>query len=129
MYDKIARRLLPIHQVLLIPVGLLLIYELVTFGQEIRLSQQRRQELQQIEQKITLAQQDQARLDQLHSYAQSDAAAEEWARENGMAMTGEVPVILLAPSVEPTQQSNQEPPSTGPDMPRDQWWDLLFGLH
>jgi hypothetical protein len=129
MHDRITHRLLPIHQVLLIPAGLLLLYELVTFGQQIRLSQQRRQELEHLEQKITLTQQEQVRLQELRDYAQSDKAAEEWARENGMAKPGEVPVILVAPTADPTLKSEQEPPSTLPQGPRDTWWDLFFGTH
>ncbi len=134
MHDRIVRRLLPVHQLILIPIGLLLIYELVTFGQQVRLSQQRRQELQNLEQKITLTQQEQARLQQLYDYARSDAAAEEWARKNGMAKASEVPVIVIAPSADPALKPEQEPVSPAAIRAedaetRDTWWDLFFGTH
>jgi cell division protein FtsB len=127
MTNKIARKTLPISQVLLILAGLLVLYMLLGFGRLIRVYQQQRQDLQQTEQKLLLAQQEQAQLEKMLRYAQSDAAAEEWARNNGLAKSGEVPVVVIAPSAGPSVPTNRNLEGANPGSPRDVWWDLFFG--
>jgi cell division protein FtsB len=127
MTNKIARKTLPISQALLILAGLLVLYMLLGFGRLVRVYQQQRQELQQIEQEILLAQQEQIELEQIRQYAQSDAAAEEWARAYGLAKSGEVPVVVIAPPAGPSVPTNRNLEGTNPGAPRDVWWDLFFG--
>jgi cell division protein FtsB len=127
MTNKITRKTLPISQVLLILAGLLVLYMLLGFGRLIRVYQQQRQELQQLDQKIVLAQQEQAELEKTLKYAQSDAATDGWARSNGLAKPGEVPVVVIAPPAGPSLPMNENLEGTNPGSPRDAWWDLFFG--
>jgi cell division protein FtsB len=127
MTNKVTRKTLPVSQALLILVGLFVLYMLLSFGRLVQVYQQQRHELQQTEQEILLAQQEQARLEEIRQYAQSDAAAEEWARSNGLAKSDEVPVVVIAPPARPSTPSNNNLEGANPSAPRDVWWDLFFG--
>ncbi len=62
------------------------------------------------------------------AYATSDQAVEQYAYENGMVRTGEIPVQLV-PAGTPTPTSIPLP--TQPPPPRLEnwqiWWELFFG--
>ena len=128
MTERLARRIPSIGQILLILMGIILLYSLADFGRQIGVLQQQRRELRRVDQKISVAQQEQATLEKDLAYVQSDAAAEEWARGNGLAKEGEVPVVVIAPAGEATQP-RQERPAQGltPDAYRETWWELFFG--
>jgi hypothetical protein len=113
-------------QVILILMATVLLYLVVNFGRQVAVSYQQGRELEQIQAKVSLAkEQNQVLLDYL-AYAQSDSAAEAWAREQGWAKSGEVPVVVIAPStVEiPTLES---PAQESPASSRQAWWELFFG--
>ena len=128
MTDRLVRKTLPFSQILLILVGILLLYLLVDFGRQVGVSRQRREELRQLEHELSIAQQRQAELKRTLEYAQSDAAVEEWARKNGLAKIGEVPVVLIAPPADASSQALRVfDGDTRPLSPREAWWDLFFG--
>jgi cytoskeletal protein RodZ len=113
-------------QVILILMATVLLYLVANFGRQVAVSYQQGRELEQIQAKVSLAkEQNQVLLDYL-AYAQSDSAAEAWAREQGWAKSGEVPVVVIAPStVEiPTLES---PAQESPASSRQAWWELFFG--
>ena len=126
MIGKESRRTPFISQLLLILMGTILLYLVVNFGRQVAVSYQQGRELEQIQAKVSLAkEQNQVLLDYL-AYAQSDSAAEAWAREQGWAKSGEVPVVVIAPSTAeiPTLES---PAQESPASSRQAWWELFFG--
>lgn len=128
MMDRPARRALPLGQILLIVMGIVILYLLIDFGRLVGVSYQRRKELHQVEQQLLAAQDRQAELQERLAFAQSDAAVEEWARENGMAQPDEMPVVIVAPAAGGSlQQDRVQAESTSPDLFREAWWDLFFG--
>ncbi|MBN1135898.1 MAG: septum formation initiator family protein [Anaerolineae bacterium] len=126
MIGKEVRRTPLVSQLVLILMGTVLLYLVVNFGRQVATSYQRGQELQQIQEKVRLAEERNQDLHVHLGYAQSDQAAEAWAREQGWAKTGEVPVIVVAPSAKESPElepSQQELPASY----RQAWWELFFG--
>jgi hypothetical protein len=123
-----VRNSLPLVRILLILMGVLTLYLLVSFVRQVAISQQRRGELLELEQAIADAEEERAELEEARAYAQSDAAVEEWARENNWAGPNEVSVVVIAPpasaspGVEGTSEGGGRPGSPG-----DAWWELFFG--
>ena len=116
--------------ILLLVMGVLIVYLMVDFGREVVVRNRRREDLRQVEQLIQEAQTRNSALEKLVQYNLSPAAAEAWGREQGWAMSGEVPVVIVGPQadVKPTM------PHAAVDNParilnRDAWWDLFFGEH
>jgi cell division protein FtsB len=126
-YGKV-RNSLPIVRILLVLMGVLAIYLLANFVRQVAISQQRRSELSELEQAIADAQEERAELEEALTYAQSDAAVDEWARKIGWARPDEVSVVVIAPaaSTSPGEEGSPEG-GGGPALPRDAWWDLFFG--
>jgi cell division protein FtsB len=126
MIGKETHRTPFISQLLLILMGTILLYLVVNFGRQVAVSYQQGQELAQIQEKVKLAKEQNQQLYDYLDYANSDSAAEAWAREQGWAKAGEVPVIVVAPSAAeaPTIES---PPQESPASYRQAWWELFFG--
>jgi cell division protein FtsB len=127
MPDKVRVTFYSSH-ILLLLMGVLIVYLMVDFGREVVVRNQRREDLGQVEQLIQEVQARNSALEKLVQYNLSPAAAEAWGREQGLAMPGEVPVVIVAP------QSEASPtvPQAAVDNPaqvtnRDAWWALFFG--
>jgi len=128
MTERSTRKTLPLNQLLLILMGILVLYLLIDFGQQIRISQQQRERLDRLEQEILAAEQEQQQLMDEQAHVQSDEAVEIWARANGLSQPDEVPVVVIAPPGEPAGPGQQNPSqSLSPDQAREAWWDLFFG--
>jgi len=126
MIGKQARRTPFVSQVILILMGTILLYLVVSFARQVAVSHQQRQELAQIQAKVELAQQQNQQLRDYQGYINSPQAAEAWAREQGWARAGEVPVIVVAPSPAealPVESPQQQSPASY----RQAWWELFFG--
>jgi cell division protein FtsL len=123
-----ARRLLPLNHILLVLMAVLILYLVVDFARQVGVSYQRREELKQIEQSIDNAQ---ARMEDLQgqlAYATSPAAAEQWARRDGLTRPNEVLVVFVGPAASSApvgEKKTQD--STRFNSVRDAWWDLFFG--
>ena len=115
-----------VKQLLLILMGTVLLYLVVNFGRQVAVSYQQGQELEQIQAKVSLAKEQNQVLHDYLAYAQSDSAAEAWARKQGWAKSGEVPVIVVAPSIMETP-ALESPPQESPASSRQAWWELFFG--
>jgi len=126
MINKETRRTLLVSQLLLILMGIILVYLVVSFGRQVAVSFQRGQELDQIREKVSLAEAQNQELHDYLDYAKSDPAAEAWAREQGWAKPGEVPVIIIAPSAVEAP-ATESPPQESPVSYRQSWWELFFG--
>jgi hypothetical protein len=107
----------------------LIAYLVVGFVQQVRVSQQRQEELRKVEQGIAIALEEQASLERQLEHARSDLAVDEWAREYGWSRPDEVPVVVIAPGEGSFSDSHeeQEKEATSPDSTRDAWWALFFG--
>jgi hypothetical protein len=115
------------HLLLILTVAMLL-YVGLDFFQQVRVSQQLREELGRVEVEIIAAQEEQAEWEKRLEYAQSPQAAEEWARENVWAKSDEVPVVVVGPRAEQGYGSEEIlEEDAGPDSSRDAWRDLFFG--
>jgi hypothetical protein len=128
MTNRVARKSLPLGQLLIVIAVAVAIYLLVDFGQQVQVSNERREELERIQQKIAAAEEQQIRLEEELVYVQSGEIVEEWARQNGFAKPGEVPVVVVAPpgdSSPLTEQGSEDP--TRPSSIRETWWSLFFG--
>jgi cell division protein FtsB len=122
MTDGRVRNSLPLVRILLILMGVLALYLLANFVRQVAISQQRRSELSELEQAIADAEQEAL------TYAQSDAAVEEWARTIGWARPDEVSVVVVAPSASTsTGEEGRSQGGGGLALPRDAWWELFFG--
>ena len=115
-----------VKQLLLILMGTVLLYLVVNFGRQVAVSYQQGQELEQIQAKVSLAKEQNQVLHDYLDYAQSDSAAEAWAREQGWAKSGEVPVIIVAPSAAESP-AIELPAQESPTSNRQAWWELFFG--
>lgn len=128
MIEGRVRRTSLLSQLLLLLMGILLLYLVVDFGRQVIASYQRQEELQQVERDIAAAQEETQRLEARLNYARSAQAAEAWAREQGWARQGEVPVVIIAPPAslvpEAAQEGQENPASLSP---REAWWELFFG--
>jgi cell division protein FtsB len=123
-----ALGLFSLSNLLLIATGLVILYMGSSFVQQIGTHRQRREELDQLEQRVETARQEGILLQQELEYVQSAEAAEAWARENGWARSDEVPVVVVAPTADPYKQEGStlegdDSPRSGPEI----WWDLFFG--
>jgi hypothetical protein len=109
-------------------MGIVILYLGASFARQATISHQRREELRELEAEIAATETENVDLQERLEYAQSPAAAEEWARENGWAKEDEVSVVVVAPSVQSspsdTHGTTEEPK---PSSNREAWWDLFFG--
>jgi hypothetical protein len=128
MTNRLAHRSLPLGQILIVIAVAVAIYLLVDFGQQVQISNERREELERIQQQIAAAEEQQARLEEQLVYVQSGEIVEAWARQNGFAKPGEVPVVVVAPHGEsdPVIEQDTEAP-VRPGSFRETWWSLFFG--
>ena len=130
MTDGKVRRVLPVRLILLILMGLVILYLGVGFVRQARVSYQQREGLHWIEQEIAVVQQENAKLEDHLTYAQSSEATEEWARENGWAKEDEVSVVVVAPAGESSAGDQRGLEGTHePSSNREAWWNLFFGEH
>jgi cell division protein FtsB len=121
-------RLFSLGNLLLIATGALIIYMGSSFVHQIGTHLQRQDELDQLEQRLEMARQEETQLQGELEYVQSPEAAEAWARENGWAKSDEVSVVVVAPPADLAQQEGDslqggDGPRSGPEV----WWDLFFG--
>jgi cell division protein FtsB len=107
----------------------------LAFAQQLRLSQELRGEVRQLEQAVATQEAEAAYLTATLEYVQSDEYVEAWAREEAkMAKPGEVVMIPLA------RAGGAEPPATPTAPPEDEaratpedrpfwvvWWEAIFG--
>lgn len=128
MTDGKVRKSLPLVRILLVLLGVLALYLLASFVRQVAISQQRRGELLELEQAIADAEERRAELNEALTYAQSDAAVEEWARGVTWARPDEVSVVVVAPQAGASPGVERSSEGGGrPDSPRDAWWDVFFG--
>jgi cell division protein FtsB len=128
MTNRLAHKSLPLGQILVIMAVVVAVYLLVDFGQQVQVSNERREELASLQQQIAEAEEQQAKLEEQLAYVQSSEVVEEWARQNGLVKPGEVPVVVVAPpgaSTAPTENDSEGP--VQPASIRETWWNLFFG--
>jgi hypothetical protein len=126
--DRIAGKPALTRYLLLGLVVVLVAYVGTGFVRQAQVRERQRAELERIEEEILLAQQEAATLEKHLEFAQSPAAAEAWALENGWARPDEMPVVLVEPPGEPSAgSSTQDEGQTGLPAPQQAWWDLFFG--
>lgn len=114
--------------ILSLAMGAVIFYLAVSFVMQMGTSLELRDKRHRIEQEIAAAEKANAELEARLQYVSSDAAAEEWARENGWARQDEVLVVVLAPETgNSPQDERQQGNQVNPVSVRDSWWDLFFG--
>ncbi|MBG0784173.1 MAG: septum formation initiator family protein [Anaerolineaceae bacterium] len=108
---------------------LVLVLLLMNFNQRmVLLSKLRGQEKVLVEEYANL-QATQSALETQIAYANSDAAVEEWAREEGhMVQSGDVPIVLLPGSSVSLQPTSVPTPEVVDRVEQwEIWWELFFG--
>jgi cell division protein FtsL len=121
-------KVVPYRLILSLAMGAVICYLAVSFVMQMGTSLELREKRHRIEQEIAAAEKTNAELEARLQYVSSDAAAEEWARENGWARQDEVLVVVLAPETENSpQDERQQGNQVNPVSVRDSWWDLFFG--
>ncbi len=128
MTERGTAKTLPIHQILLLLMGTVILYLVFDFGQQVIVNYQRQEDLRRIERDVDSARAETRRLEARLDFVSSPQAAEAWAREQGRAKGDEVPVVILAPAADP--ESNVEDGAAagaGTRTPRESWRDLFFG--
>ena len=115
-------------QLLLILMGLVLLYLAVSFARQVRVSQQRRQEIGNLEGQIGVTLEERTTLERDLQQARSDTAVEEWARSQGWAKADEVIVVPVGARTAPSADGQAAPrPPTVPASPQQAWWNRFFG--
>jgi cell division protein FtsB len=128
MSDRKLHIAFPSSQIVLVLMGILILYLAVDFGWQVIVSQQRRNDLRDVQAQIDGSRQRQAELKKQLEYSQSNAAAEAWARDQGWVKANEVPVVIVAPAGDSgSATQGGEAGSSASDSILDQWWDLFFG--
>lgn len=121
-------KVVPYRLILSLAMGAVIFYLAVSFVMQMGTSLELRDKRHRIEQEIAAAEKANAELEARLQYVSSDAAAEEWARENGWARQDEVLVVVLAPEAGSSpQDERQQGDQVNPVSVRDSWWDLFFG--
>jgi len=121
-------KLIPLNQILLILMGILVVYLMVDFGRQMGVSRQRREELDQIEQKIDMTLAERGDLENQLGGATSPEAVEAWARRNGLTRENEVLVVFLGGPTGPTTSGDESSSrADSGQSPRDAWLALFFG--
>jgi cell division protein FtsL len=121
-------KVVPYRWILSLAMGAVIFYLAVSFVMQMGTSLELREKRHRIEQGIAAAEKANAELEARLQYISSDAAAEEWARENGWARQDEVLVVVLAPEAgNSPQDERQQGDQVNPVSVRDSWWDLFFG--
>jgi cell division protein FtsB len=128
MIVRQARKSLLVRFILLVLVGILILYVGMGFLDKASVSRQQRKELDRIEKEKEAAMAETLLLEEEWERTKSPEAAEEWARENGLTRSGEVSVIVVAPSADPSVEGLQgQENETSSDSNRNAWWKLFFG--
>jgi hypothetical protein len=127
-YDR-SRRIPLLNQLLLLLMGVLVVYLMVDFGRQVALGRVKREELRGVSAQSQSALNEQEELLQQLGYAQSDQAAEAWARRMGWARQNEQPVVVVPPLVERSEDGEAAADgSLPPATQRQAWWHLFFGM-
>lgn len=128
MNDRKALTAQSLTWLLLIPVALLILYLVVDFGQQVIIFHRQNLDLQSLDERIAAAKEEQALLEDALAYAESDAAAEKWARALGWSREDEQPVVLVGADLmdSPGEEARSDGPTAGPATPQEAWWDLFF---
>jgi cell division protein FtsB len=116
-----------VSRFLLILIAALLLYLVANFARQAAVSYQRQKELEQMQAAVAAAQAENEQLKAYADYAKSDPAAEEWARSQGWAKAGEIPVIVVAPQGSAAPAPAESAPADQPASHRHEWWSLFFG--
>ena len=127
MTDEKSRRTPLINQILLILMGAMLVYLVVSFTRQVTTGHQRTAELNRVREKIHIAAARKAQLDQYSEYVLSPEAADKWARRHGLTKPNEVLVVAFGAGTKelpPEQQILED--GRKPDTPQGAWWDLFF---
>ena len=119
-----------INQVLVVLLGAMLLYLVVSFIHQVNVSRQQLEELDRIEQKIEVELEKSKELEELREYVESDEVVEWWARTNAWAKPDEVVIATVGDNTEPSSPDAHTGPqeSTSAGAPRDAWWDLFLGI-
>lgn len=125
-YDRM-RRTPFVGRLLLILMGAMLVFLVVSFARQIATSQQQTVKLNQVEEKIRIATTERAQLEEYLNWVVSLEALERWARQHGWARPDErlvVPYGVGAEASSPEQKILEEEERA--DSPQSAWWDLFF---
>ena len=118
-----------INQILVVLLGAMLLYLVVSFIHQVNVSRQQLEELDRIEQKVGVGLEKSKELEGLREYIESDEVVEWWARTNAWGKADEIVIATVGDSREPSspdaQTGTQE--STSANAPRDAWWNLFLG--
>jgi hypothetical protein len=125
MTDK-ARGTPLINHLLLILMGVMLVYLVVSFARQVSVGYQRSEELRRVEQEIDAAADEYSRLQALLVSVRSKNALDNWGRRHAMIRQNEVLVVPVggqsqSPSAELASEKGEDVES-----PHDAWWDLFF---
>jgi hypothetical protein len=129
MTDEKIRRPPLISQLLLILMGAMLVFLVVSFAGQVTISHQQSAKLNRVEDKIRIAVAEKAQLDKYLAYVWSLEAVERWARQHGWTKPNErlvVPVGVGTEGPPPEQEILEE--ARKPDSPQGEWWDLFFRI-
>lgn len=127
MTDK-ARGTPLINQLLLLLMGVMLVYLVVSFARQVGISYQRSEDLHRLEQEIAVAVDEYDRLQEHLAYVRSEEAFERRYRQYGLVKPNEVLVVPVGGPTESTSAA-QLASEEGKDLDSslDAWWDLFFG--
>jgi len=127
MPDEKIRRTPLISQLLLVLMGAMLVFLVVSFARQVTISHQQSAVLNRIEEKIRVAMAEKGQLDEYLAYVWSPEALERWARQHGWTRPDETLVVPVGVGTEgpPPEQAISEE-GRKPDSPQGEWWDLFF---
>ena len=131
MSNEKTRRTPLMNQLLLILMGAMLVYLVVSFAHQVTISHQQTAELNRIEEKLRIASAEKAQLEAYLEYIWSSEALDYFGRLFGWTRPGEYLVVPfgLQTEVPPPEQVLEKEgleAVNAPRSPRDAWQELFF---
>jgi len=127
MNDEKIRRTPFVNQLLLIVMGAMLVYLVVSFARQVTISHQESAELSRVNDEIHQVVVAKAQLEEYAEYIRSSEGLERWARQQGWTRPNEVKVVAVGGRTEePPRKQEIVENGKKADSPQGAWWDLFF---
>lgn len=122
------KKILTDKRVIVVVLVIILVLLLIDFNQRMVLLSRLRKQEKQLEQEYSQLEATRTALQGALTYAESDEAVEQWAREEGaMVQEGDIPVVILPPSDPVVTESAPQEVFIDEVENWEIWQELFFG--
>ncbi len=122
------KKILKDKRVIVVVLVIILVFLLINFNQRMVLLSRLRKQEKQLEQEYSQLEATRTALKAALTFAESNQAVEEWAREEGsMVQEGDIPIVLLSPSDLVVTESARQEVIIDEVSNWEVWQELFFG--